>query len=321
MPDISLAYLPLKLNLVNDKYLYLPLKSSRSQIKRIIANKNQIILRKEIPKKDSDQKRLLQYPIGDYKLILKRLNKLLMYRSTFPQSVCGGIIDKNLFDMVESHCGQEAIYQIDLKDFFPNINTDRIYSFFIKTGCLQDIAEILTELVSFEGKLPQGFPTSPLIANLITWKLDFDHDNICKANDLKRTRWIDDILISGRIYDLDKVIYKIDSSINKNGFVINKKKKKFFRRKDHNKEIIAVGLDIRKHKPNVPINVYNKIESMLIVFIEDGIARGKAIFEEEFKGKDIRQSLVGKIRFVEQYNGQKGDYLRSLFNKINWVIN
>jgi hypothetical protein len=242
-----------------------------------------------------------------------------MRRSKFPQSVCGGIIDKNLFHMVSSHCGQEAIYQVDLKDFFPKISSDRIYSFFLSSNCSSQIAEILTELVSFENKLPQGFPTSPIIANLIAWKMDFDHENICSGHKLIRTRWIDDILISGRIKDLDPEIHKIEKSIIKNGFAINSKKKKYIRRADRKKEMIAVGLDIRKHKPDVPKNIFNKIESMLIIFKEEGATKLIELFEEEFIGKDIRQSLAGKIRFIAQYNQQKGLYLMDLFEQASVV--
>jgi hypothetical protein len=315
MPDKSLDYLPLKLNLFKDKYLFQPLKSSGHQIQKIISKKSEIIVTKEIPKRDSDENRIIQYPVGSYKLILKRLHKLLMRRSKFPQSVCGGIIDKNLFNMVNSHCGQEAIYQIDLKDFFPNISSNRIYSFFLSSNCSAQIAEILTELVSFENKLPQGFPTSPIIANLIAWKMDFDHENICSGHKLRRTRWIDDILISGRIKDLDPEIHKLEKSIVKNGYTINSKKKKYIRRGDRKKEMIAVGLDIRKHKPDVSQNVFNKIESMLIIFKEEGSAKVIELFEEEFPGKDIRQSLAGKIRFIAQYNQQKGSYLKKLFDQ------
>jgi len=311
-------HIPLKLNLFDLKYILAPLKISENRIRKILYNKSKIVKEKKIQKKDKEEFRLLQYPIGEYKLVLKRLHKFFMRRAIFFESVCGGIINKNLFSMVKSHCGKEAIYQVDLKDFFPKIKIERIYSFFRSSGCTELISELLANLVSYEEKLPQGFPTSPIIANLIGWKMDYDHESICNNNNLKRTRWIDDILVSGRITDLQESIYNLETSIKKNGFIINEKKTKFVRRSDKTEDMIAVGLDLRKHKPDVPAKVYSKIEDILIAFNEFGIKESLEIFDEEFNSKDPQQSLKGKIRFIEEYNKTKGDYLRELYNQIDW---
>jgi hypothetical protein len=313
-----LENLPLKLNLYQLKHLTSFLKTSEKQLRYILSIKSRIIKEIKIPKKNSDESRKIQFPKGEYKFILKRLHKILKSRSKFPNSVCGGIIDKNLFEMVKSHCGKEVIYQIDLKDFFPNINSNRINAFFTYSGCSNEISDILTELVSFEGKLPQGFSTSPIIANLIAWKMDYDLGCICKKYNLNITRWVDDILISGRIFDLNEAINKIDNSIKKNGFIIHKKKKRIIRRANRKIDMIAVGLDLRKHKPDVPINVYEKLEYMLQVFIREGKEFALELFEEEFKSKDIQQSLKGKIRFVQEYNKYRGGILKDLFNQIVW---
>lgn len=317
MPSKVLQHIPLKLNLHEIKYLTTPLKTTESRLLKIISIKSKIVKEKKIPKKNSDEFRILNYPVGEFKLILKRLHKFLMSRSKFPKSVCGGIVDKNLYDMVKSHCGREGIYQIDLKDFFPNINSDRVYSFFKNSGCSERISQILTDLVIYDKRLPQGFPTSPIVANLIAWKMDYDLQSICNNHKLNYSRWIDDVLISGRISELNKAIYKIDKSILKNGFYINNKKKRLLKRKN-SKEIVSVGLDLKRHKPDVPIKVYEKLEYILQVLITEGVEFARDFFEEEFKLKDIQKSLIGKIRFIEEYNKAKGNFLSNLYIQINW---
>lgn len=317
MPSKVLDDIPLKLNLHQIKYLIAPLRTSEARILKIISIKSKIVKEKKIPKKNPTEFRLINYPLGEYKLILKRLNKFLMSRTKFPQNVCGGIVDKNLYDMVKEHCGREGVYQIDLKEFFPNINSNRVYSFFRYSGCSELISQILTDLVTFDKKLPQGFPTSPIIANLVAWKMDYDLQAICNKYKLNYSRWVDDILISGRISELNNAIYKIDKSITMNGFYINHKKKRLVKRKN-SKEIIAVGLDLKKHKPDVPIKVFEKLENILQVLLTEGVEFAHDIFEEEFKSKDMQQSLIGKIRFVEEYSKVKGRLLRDLFEQINW---
>jgi hypothetical protein len=312
-----LEHIPLKLNLHDIKYLIAPLKTSEVRISKLISIKSKIVKEKKIPKKNPDEFRLINYPVGEFKLILKRLNKFLMKRTKFPNNICGGIVDKNLYDMVKEHCGREGVYQIDLKDFFPNINSNRVYSFFRYSGCSEIISQILTDLVTFDKKLPQGFPTSPIVANLVAWKMDYDLQSICNKHKLNYSRWVDDILISGRISELNNVVYNIDKSIRKNGFYINPKKKRLVKR-NNSKEIIAVGLDLKKHKPDVPIKVFEKLEYILQVLLTEGVEFAHDLFEEEFKSKDIQQSLIGKIRFVEEYSKVKGKTLRNLYEQINW---
>ena len=205
-----LVHIPLKLNLFNLKYLLKPLRVTETRLEKLILSKSRIIKEKKISKKNKREFRILNYPIGEYKKILKLLNKYLKSQAKFSDNICGGVIDKNLFDMVKNHCGKEAIFQIDLENFFPNISSNRIYTFFKNTGCSDKISQIITDLVTFNNMLPQGFATSPLISNLIAWKMDYDVQMICKKHNLRYSRWIDDIIVSGRLSELHKAVYKVE---------------------------------------------------------------------------------------------------------------
>jgi hypothetical protein len=167
--------------------------------------------------------------------------------------------------------------------------------------------------------VPQGFPTSTTIANLVTYKLDFDQINICSKVGIQRTRWVDDIVFSGRIKDLEKITYKIISSVKSNGFVINEKKKKFQRRKDGN--IKVVGLDVNKHRPSVPQNVIDSIKDLLFAVKELGKKEAFDLFEElfRFKNKDMQKSIEGKISFINQYNPTQAVSLKEIYDNIDWL--
>ena len=134
--------------------------------------------------------------------------------------------------MVKVHCAKEATFKIDLKDFFPNIKSYRIYSLFLRFSCSKEIAKLLAEIVTFNGLLPQGFPTSPMIANLVANKLDIEQLSTCEKYSITRTRWIDDIVFSGRIKSLELTIPKLIYAISINHFNLNMDKEKFYRRKN-----------------------------------------------------------------------------------------
>ena len=54
-----------------------------------------------------------------------------------------------------------------------------------------------------------------MVLIIIVWKMDFDIQMICEKHNLSYTRWIDDIIVSGRLSEVKKAIYKIEKSIRK----------------------------------------------------------------------------------------------------------
>ncbi len=247
----------------------------------------------------TSKNRTIYSPDREYKALLRRINKKLLNRISLSEGVCGAVIGKSLIDMVDIHCNRESVYQIDLQDFFPNITYRTIVNIFLRLNISKEVANLLTELVTFENKLPQGFPTSPMVANLVAMKLDYEQLQICKKFHISRTRWIDDIAFSGRIKDLNLAIPKIQTSINKNYFILNKKKEKYSRRKD-NPEI--VGLSITKHKPYIPLRIVNKIEEFIAVVNQSGYSKLKELYSDDFKKNDTKTTLLGKIRYIERFD-------------------
>jgi hypothetical protein len=155
-----------------------------------------------------------------------------------------------------------------------------------------------------------------MISNIAAYKMDVDHGNICQNFKLTRTRWIDDIVFSGRMKDLQKAKYYIDKSIQKNGFIINTRKMKL-RRRDQIPQ--AVGLNLNKHNPYVPQKIIDHIKFVIIFTSKYGTAITSEVFSEEFKGKDLQKSLVGKIKFVSEFNLADAKYLNDLMRSVNWT--
>ena len=94
-----------------------------------------------------------------------------------------------------------------------------------------------------------------------------------------------------------------------------------FTKRTTSSEIIVVGLDIRKHKPSIPRSVYEKLENILTMMISEGVPKTVELYEEEFKSKNIQQSMMGKIRFVRIYNAKQANDLIELYEKVDWSMN
>jgi retron-type reverse transcriptase len=94
------------------------------------------------------------------------------------------------------HVGQTYVVNVDIKDFFPSITANKVFQIFSSVGYSTEISWVLTNLVTFQGKLPQGSPASPKIANLVCHRLDARIAGYCQLKNLAYTRYADDITIS-----------------------------------------------------------------------------------------------------------------------------
>jgi len=218
-----------------------------------------------------------------------------------------------LFDMVNVHCGREAILKIDIENFYPSIFNKRIYSLLLNMSCSPEIAQYLSELMTYKDKLPQGFSTSPMLSNIVSYNLDLEQIKICKKFDIVRTRWIDDMVFSGRRKDLEFAAPKLITSVKKNGFRINKEKLKFSSRRD---KVEIVGLLANKHKPYISEIVVTRILSYIDIVKTEGYEKLIKAYPEEFGDKDIKSSLSGKIKHIQRFNKNQFNYFENVLREI-----
>ena len=261
--------------------------------------------------------RTVYNPSRQYKKLLRAINSKLLAKADLPDGVLGGVIGKCIDDMASVHCNQEAVLSMDMKKFFPSIKSGRVIVFFRAAGCSPKIAGILTDLVTFNGALPQGFPTSPMLANLIAFELDDQHIIQSKINNLRRTRWIDDIVFSGRVKDLKRCAKSLLGAIKPHGFQLSNKKTEYQVRA--NNPIIA-GLNVGGKTPQLPKFVIDRIRDRLHECKHSGVDVVQLTYESDSFGrmKDLKSSLKGKILYVERYNKFAGKELIELFDSIDW---
>lgn len=308
---------PLLLNLKSQKDLERALGYSLKSLEHFYNNKNSNV--KELTLKQIKngklKERVVYNPSPQYKKILRSINTKLLRKSVLPEGVLGGVIGKSIDDMVNVHCKQEAVLSMDMKNFFPSIESSRIIKLFRCADCSPEISGILTDLVTLNGSLPQGFPTSPMLANLIAFGLDDQHIGQARKYNLRRTRWIDDIVFSGRSTDLADNVRSLLGAIKPHGFQLNYKKTAYHVRLNNP---IIVGLDVSCKNPHIPPFVIDKIREILYECKNSGIEVVQLAYESDSfdRKKDLNSSLNGKIRYIERYNKNDGAELMELYNSI-----
>lgn len=123
------------------------------------------------PRQIKGKIRHIATPQGRLRKILDRLQALLQ-RVVLPESIRGGVKEHSPRTNAVVHLKKPVVVCMDIKDFFPSISNRRVYAMFRETlKCAPDVAGILTRLCTLNSSLPQGSPTSTIVAALSTTRL------------------------------------------------------------------------------------------------------------------------------------------------------
>ncbi len=290
----------------------------------------------KIAKKNGGQ-RDISAPSNNIKIIQKRLNYYLQayYLCVKPAEVHGFIINPNylgqkcnIVENAKPHSNKNHILNIDLKDFFPSITAKQVYEILVSKyfNFNLQIAKAITLLTTYNGKLPIGAPTSPVLSNYVCLTLDNLLTEYCKNNNLTYTRYADDLTFSSDFKITIENINDIKNIIKSNKFEINNKK---LRLKSANCCQTVTGLTVN-NKVNIKRALLKKIRAMLHDLSTNGIEiatkkhfKIKNGINQHHKTKFVNR-LRGYINFIGQVRG-KEDILylkqKGIFDNLKLKLN
>lgn len=226
----------------------------------------------EIPKKKGGI-RIINAPTDDLKSIqLKLSNALWEYQQELwrkkeisPNIAHAFIKKKSIFTNAKIHRNKRYVLNIDLTDFFDSFHFGRVRGFFNKNKDYHfpvEVATVIAQLSCYNGKLPQGAPSSPIITNIICNILDMRILKIAKKYRVDYTRYADDLTFSTNnskfLENYDDFYNELSNEINNAGFKINAKKTRLQYR-DSRQEV--TGLIVNK-KLNVDNRYYRLTKAM-----------------------------------------------------------
>ncbi len=155
----------------------------------------------EIKKKHGVGVRRISAPhpflLGKQEWILKNILEHLSSRLS--PHVHGFIKGRSTITNAKPHEGAQWIINIDLKDFFGTIHRNKVVTFFQELNYTEEVSRLLSIICTksvqdgYGYVLPQGAPTSPMLANFIATPLDDDLSKLAVSNDCVYTRYADDI--------------------------------------------------------------------------------------------------------------------------------
>ena len=226
----------------------------------------------EIPKRNGET-RTICAPSGDLKTLQEKLSNMLwLYQKSIweengikPNISHAFEQEKSIITNAKIHRNKRFVLNLDLENFFDCFHFGRVQGYFEKNNSFKlphDVAVVLAQLTCYQGRLPQGAPSSPIITNLICQPLDTYLLRIAKKYKLDYTRYADDLTFSTNdkhfVENQEEFLAEANAAIKRAGFSINEKKTRF-QFKDSRQEV--TGLIVNK-KLNVNHAYVRKTRAM-----------------------------------------------------------
>jgi RNA-directed DNA polymerase len=278
----------------------------------------------DVPRRNGGTRRI-EAPIRTLKFIQRLLHESLSRLYGPHPAVHGFLADRSIVTNAKCHLGRRYVLNIDLADFFPSITRKRIYGRLVAEpyGLDKKVANLIAALSTNRyARLPQGSPSSPVIANMVTAQLDADLAELCGQLRCRYTRYADDMTISTARGEMSpdlarypnaqgtgQVIIgdRLTAAIERNGFRINHRKSRLY---SHSTRQICTGLVVNGENPSPHREYMRHLRSLVDHWRRNGWRDAAQVLHEKENRRllEDRQKLVnhvnGRINFVKMVRGE-----------------
>ena len=263
-----------------------------------------------------------------------------------------------LIRAVEDHCGCRWLIKVDIRNFFESINEVAVFRVFHRLGYQPLVAFELARLCTrmggpsyirqkprwhvwprwktithytawnpmdgpHMGHLPQGAPTSPMLANLAVIKVDEDVAAIAKTFGLTYTRYADDLILSTAAREFSRdlaraAIGQITAALGRWGLGANSAKTSV---SPPGGRKIALGLALEGPEPRLPRHFKAKLREHLY-YLENPVIGpvGHARARGFASVIGLRHHLLGLAAFALQIEPSYGNSIKRRLNAVDWPL-
>ena len=290
-----------------------------------------------IPKK-SGEERIIHAPKKGLKAIQRTITDLLTL--IYEPNICvnGFVPKRSIINNAIPHVSKNYVYNIDLKDFFPSIDMRRVKAclklppfnlndktaFLVANICCEKLTvskEVNGVIKNYEALvLPQGAPTSPIITNIVSQRLDRRLIGIAKRFGLTYSRYADDITFSSdhNIYQNNsEFITELERVISAENFRINESKTRL-QKSAYKQEVTGL---IVNEKVNVNSRYIKDIRMKLYLWESYGFERANNIFQKDYAidkmilPPNMINVINGKLLFLSMVKGRNNSTYLKLMDR------
>jgi RNA-directed DNA polymerase len=281
-----------------------------------------------IPKRRGGTRTLL-VPERRLKFLQRQTLKLLEQLHSSRAPVHGFVKARGAITNANEHQKRPYLLNLDLKDYFGTISRRRVVGLLEALGFDTEVAKAVVAICVTRNQLPQGAPTSPILANMVSYRLDGALMRFAKKHHLRYTRYADDISLSGYAQPLalfegelpvsgrvpvEKLSEPFRTAILSNGFEINPDKVWFSGPKSR-KEV--TGLIVNEFT-NVKRTFVRDVRAALFKVETVGVALAEKDYQNRYKANvSIERVLRGRLEWIAQVRGRSFSAYRTLAKRFN----
>jgi hypothetical protein len=286
--------------------------------------------------------RLLEQPKARLKAAQRRVLGEILSPIPVHPAAHGFVGGRSVRTHAAAHVGAAVVLRFDVEDFFVSLAAGRVYGVLRTAGYPEAVAHVLTGLTTnvvaaaawaqippprgaalrhahaLLGRrlaaphLPQGAPTSPLLANLCAFSLDRRMAGLAAAFGATYTRYADDLVLSGPrrlVGQAPRLRAAVGAIVAAEGLRLNAGKSQVMTRAGRQR---VTGVVVNE-RLNVPREDYDRLKATL----HNALRHGPASQNREGVA-DFRGHLLGRIAWVAALNPARGARLRATFDAIAW---
>jgi hypothetical protein len=179
----------------------------------------------KIAKKSSNKDRIISAPRTFIKTTQYWIQDYFLYRLRQHDSCFSYRKKVSIKNNASVHLNKKYILCMDIESFFDNITKTQVISCIAKSKVNNHLAKLFADIVTLNGCLPQGAPTSPMISNSHLYEFDEKITEYCSSAGMSYSRYADDLTIGASQYNPLKTLEKvIKTELETLGLRINRKK-------------------------------------------------------------------------------------------------
>jgi len=239
------------------------------------------------PAKQDGQPRQVYSPSPDVRIVQARIVKRFFKNPhvvRWPPYIFGGIHRDALppgekrdhVACAQKHCGARSLLKLDIRNFFDNVNYDMVVELMVQQlGWTVEPAQLLADLCTRAGCLPQGGITSSYLALLSLYEVESHAFRIISYKNLVYTRYVDDITISSKVstYDYAPIVKIIEQGLLSKGLSINAAKTSI--RMSGLEPLLVHGLNVAHKHPTLPKAEVKRIKAVSRQTVNDAGEEGR----------------------------------------------
>jgi RNA-directed DNA polymerase len=263
------------------------------------------------------------------KFLQRKALKLLEQIHSPRVPVHGFVKNRGAITNANAHQTRPYLLNIDLRNYFGVITRARVLGLLRALALKEEVAVAICSICVTRNQLPQGAPTSPILSNMVAYRLDRDLMNFAKANRLRYTRYADDISLSsyvqptalfdgglppsGRV-PVELLSPSLKSAIGSNSFEINPEKV-WFSGLRARKEV--TGLIVNEFT-NVKRSFVRNLRAALYKVEKMGVAPAEMDYQTRYKTNSLlEQVLRGRLEWIALVRGRSFSAYRTLAKRFN----